>query len=107
MNKCTMCNDRVRDGMKPACVQACPTGAMSFGNREDIVGLAKSRLSELRRTDRKVSLVDPASVRVIFLVEDHPEKYHRYASAKPMTGVTRMAALRGILGGVAAFLGIS
>ena len=107
MNKCTMCNDRVHDGMKPACVQACPTGAMSFGKREAIVGLAKSRLSELRRSDRKASLVDPASVRVIFLVQDHPEKYHRYALAKPPTGMTRMAALKGLVGGLAAYLGIS
>ena len=26
--KCTMCSDRVADGMEPACVKACPTGAI-------------------------------------------------------------------------------
>jgi formate dehydrogenase iron-sulfur subunit len=107
MNKCTMCNDRVREGLQPACVQACPTGAMSFGERKGILKQARGRLAELRRTDRKAALVDPEAVRVIYLVTDHPEKYHEFASAKPLTGLTRMAAIKGILGGLAAYLGLS
>jgi formate dehydrogenase iron-sulfur subunit len=105
MNKCTMCNDRVSEGLKPACVQACPTGAMSFGKRTEILGQARSRLSELRQTDSRAELVDPESVRVIFLVKDHPDKYHRFAAAKPAP-TTRLAALKGLLG-LAAWFGIS
>ena len=106
MNKCTMCVDRVQAGMQPACVQACPTGAMSFGDRKEILRKAKGRLSELRRTNGKAALIDPEAVRVVYLVQDHPEKYHEYASAKSPKGMTRIAALRGLLGGLAAYLGI-
>ena len=107
MNKCTMCNDRVREGLQPACVQACPTGAMSFGERKDILRQARGRLITIRRTDRKAALIDPEAIRVIFLVKDHPEKYHQFASAKQPTGMTRMAAIKGIIGGIAAYLGMS
>ena len=107
MNKCTMCNDRVREGLKPACVQACPTGAMRFGERKEILKEARNRLSDVRRADRKAALIDPEAVRVIFLVMDHPEKYHEFASAKQPAGMTRMAALKGLAGMVAGYLGIS
>lgn len=32
MEKCTFCIQRSRDGKNPACVEACPTGARTFGN---------------------------------------------------------------------------
>lgn len=32
MEKCTFCVQRTREGMNPACVEACPTGARTFGN---------------------------------------------------------------------------
>jgi formate dehydrogenase iron-sulfur subunit len=107
MNKCTMCNDRVREGMQPACVQTCPTGAMSFGDRKEIVQQARNRLSVLRRTDRRAQLIDPEAIRVIYLVKNHPEKYYEFALAKPPAGVTRMAAIKGLLGGLATYLGLS
>jgi Fe-S-cluster-containing dehydrogenase component len=33
--KCTFCNHRVEDGMKPACVSTCPTEAMLFGDLDN------------------------------------------------------------------------
>jgi formate dehydrogenase iron-sulfur subunit len=80
---------------------------MSFGDRREILRKAVGRLSELRRTDRKTALIHPESVRVIFLVMDHPEKYHEFASAQQPAGMTRMAALKGLAGALAGYLGIS
>jgi DMSO reductase anchor subunit len=31
MSKCTLCNERLKEGMAPACVELCPTGALSYG----------------------------------------------------------------------------
>ncbi|GBE02358.1 tetrathionate reductase subunit B precursor [bacterium BMS3Bbin06] len=33
--KCTFCYHRITKGMKPACVDACPTGARQIGNLKD------------------------------------------------------------------------
>ena len=41
--KCTQCNDRVASGMMPACVEACPSGAMFFGSREEVLTEAQAR----------------------------------------------------------------
>lgn len=41
--KCTLCPDRIREGLQPACVQACPTGALEFGEREEMLVLAQSK----------------------------------------------------------------
>ncbi len=34
--KCTLCSDRVVVGLEPACVKTCPTGAITFGSKEDM-----------------------------------------------------------------------
>jgi formate dehydrogenase iron-sulfur subunit len=42
VSKCNLCHDRVDGGMTPACAKACPTEALKFGNRNDIIGKAKA-----------------------------------------------------------------
>jgi formate dehydrogenase iron-sulfur subunit len=45
VNKCDLCDDRVVAGLSPACVAACPTGALKLGKRTAILQEARERLS--------------------------------------------------------------
>jgi formate dehydrogenase iron-sulfur subunit len=45
--KCTFCLDRVENGLEPACAKVCPTGAITYGEREEMLQLAKKRQSVL------------------------------------------------------------
>jgi formate dehydrogenase iron-sulfur subunit len=45
VKKCTFCADRQKDGLQPACAGACPTGALKFGKREDLLVEARKRIS--------------------------------------------------------------
>jgi Fe-S-cluster-containing dehydrogenase component len=42
--KCDFCHSRTTDGLLPACVSKCPTEAITYGPREDILLLAKNRI---------------------------------------------------------------
>lgn len=45
--KCNMCIDRIKAGLKPACVAACSTGALNFGTKAQMLALASKRVEEL------------------------------------------------------------
>jgi len=56
VRKCEFCADRVKGtGANPACAASCPTEALVFGRRADLVAMAKDRLK--RRPDRYVNHV--------------------------------------------------
>jgi len=42
--KCVMCHDRIREGRAPACAEACPTGAVTFGKRDRLLRMARHRI---------------------------------------------------------------
>lgn len=42
--KCTMCYPRITKGLLPACVEACPMEALTFGKREDVLQIARERI---------------------------------------------------------------
>lgn len=45
INKCWLCYERLKEGEEPACVSACPTGAIRFGRREDLLAQAHARIA--------------------------------------------------------------
>src|SRR5215475_11658766 len=46
--KCTLCYDRLADGMTPACAKHCPTESIQFGDVEELRIRAERRLEQLR-----------------------------------------------------------
>ncbi len=44
IRKCTFCADRQAVGLQPACVTTCPTGALLFGDRQDLVAEGWNRI---------------------------------------------------------------
>lgn len=78
--KCNMCIDRLQANMLPCCVKVCPTGAMQFGEREDILAYAEKRLAVVQKEFPKAILVDSDSVEVIYLLAEEGEHYHEFAS---------------------------
>ena len=80
--KCTLCSDRVSVGQEPACVKTCPTGALVFGSKEDMIQHAEERIVDLKsRGYKNAGLYDPPGVggtHVMYVLQhaDQPQIYN-------------------------------
>jgi formate dehydrogenase iron-sulfur subunit len=99
--KCTLCSDRVAVGLEPACIKSCPTQALSFGSKEDMLELAAERVQELHeRGYDKAAIYDPAGVKGthVFYVMPHgdPELYRmpRDPTISPLVALWRSGFAR-------------
>ncbi len=45
--RCTMCYSRIKKGLNPGCADACPTGAITFGRREELIKVARERIRKV------------------------------------------------------------
>jgi formate dehydrogenase iron-sulfur subunit len=73
--KCTLCSDRVGEGLEPACIKACPTGCLKFGTKDDMKFIAEERAKQLRDNFgmEKAGVYDPESIggtHVIYVLHD-------------------------------------
>ncbi|MCP3875729.1 MAG: 4Fe-4S dicluster domain-containing protein [Desulfobacteraceae bacterium] len=46
VTKCTMCLPRIQEGKLPGCVDICPKEALVFGKRDNLLKIAKKRISK-------------------------------------------------------------
>ena len=81
-HKCTVCLDRVRDGLQPACAKTCPAASIRFGRLEDMRNAARNRLAHLRAqgvSNARLYGLEPtenySSLHNIFLLLDRPSTY--------------------------------
>jgi len=80
--KCSLCADRVAVNLEPACVKICPTGAIRFGTKEDMIDYAAERVVDLKeRGYQNAGLYNPSGVggtHVMYVLQhaDKPNLYH-------------------------------
>ena len=83
--KCTLCYDRLKDDMTPACAKACPTESIVFGDLDDLHIRARRRVSELHGRGLKEAYLYGAEaesqpgtegLNAFFLLVDKPEVYN-------------------------------
>jgi formate dehydrogenase iron-sulfur subunit len=80
--KCTMCYDRLGDGLEPACAKACPTDSIQFGLLDELRERAAERVEQLHElgvTEARLYGEDPhdgvGGNGAFFLLLDEPEVY--------------------------------
>jgi len=44
LQKCSMCAERLEVGLRPACVEACPTDTLMFGSKRELMEVARVRV---------------------------------------------------------------
>ena len=81
-HKCTLCYDRQRDGIEPACAKACPTDSIQFGPVEELRRRARERLGEVRAREPQAYLYgeddsgDYKRLNAFFLLTEEPAAYN-------------------------------
>ncbi len=86
-HKCTLCYDRLKGGLEPACAKSCPTDSIQFGELSDLQQRAAARVEELHRVgvDSAYLYGTPGApgatgglghLNAFFLLTDRPERYN-------------------------------
>jgi formate dehydrogenase iron-sulfur subunit len=105
--KCTLCSDRVGVGLEPACVKTCPTGAIVFGSKEDMIHHAEGRVTDLKsRGYANAGLYDPQGVggtHVMYVLQ-HADKPDLYSGLPNNPSISAMVGLwKGVTKPLASF----
>src|SRR5207253_7864039 len=83
--KCTLCYDRLKGDLEPACAKACPTESSQFGDLDTLQEKARERLEQLHRhgvAEAYLYGADAAGqpgtegLNAFFLLVDEPEAYN-------------------------------
>ncbi len=82
-HKCTLCYDRMKDGMEPACAKACPTDSIQYGEVEQLKARAHERLGILHERGVQEAQLYGVDDKILegglnsfFLLLDEPEVYN-------------------------------
>ena len=70
ISKCHGCIDRVSAGLQPACVKACPTGTLKFGDRDTLIAEAKAAGRKIYGEETLCGLG------TMYLLADQPKAYN-------------------------------
>ena len=109
--KCTLCYDRLRGDLMPACAKACPTASIQFGPLDELRQRAERRLQRLRSeglTDARLYGADESNgvggLGAFFLLLDDPELYR--LPPDPVTPTRRLPEMWKAAAGAAVALAV-
>jgi formate dehydrogenase iron-sulfur subunit len=117
--KCTLCYDRLKGDLEPACAKACPTESIQFGDLDELRERAQVRVDQLvaaGETGARLYGHDPddgvGGTGAMFLLLDDPEVYglppDPVVTTRDLPGMWRRAALAAgtmLAAGIAVFAG--
>ena len=111
-HKCTLCYDRLKDDLEPACAKACPTDSIQFGDLSELKARARERVQTLRDKGLQPYIYGDEAVggtggidglNAFFLLLDKPQKYNlpeqpSLPQNHTFPGILTMAATAIVLG---------
>ena len=107
-HKCTLCYDRLKGGLEPACAKSCPTNSIQFGELSELHTRAQRRVDSLHAQGAADAYLYGAPgapgatgglnhLHAFFLLTDRPEVYN--LPSHPSRGANRV--LPALLAGLA------
>jgi formate dehydrogenase iron-sulfur subunit len=116
--KCTLCYDRLEDGLEPACAKACPTDSIQFGPYDELVDVAQRRVAALHERGFDGAYLYGAGdeaehqlaggLGAFFLLTEKPERYGLPANAdSPIQDGVVPATIAAVSAGFAAAAGVA
>jgi formate dehydrogenase iron-sulfur subunit len=80
VDKCTLCNDRIHNGLETACAKACPTDSIVFGEVDELRTRARERVEKLKGLGHQNAQIYGdtnilGGLNVFYLLLDDPEVY--------------------------------
>ena len=101
MDKCVFCADRVLNDQKPACVKTCPTGALMYGDRDEMVDLADQEIARLAGQGVEAQLYgrdELSGLHVMYVLAHSPEDHRLPANPEVSPSITVWQDLLKVMG---------
>jgi len=92
ISKCHMCIDRVKAGLVPACAKTCPTGAIKFGERDELIAKAKAEGYKIIYGEKELG-----GLGQIFAINEVPSYYQLTENPKAPEKVVALGEMLRIL----------
>ena len=87
-----MCIDRVKAGLVPACAKTCPTGAIKYGEREELIAQAKAEGFKILHGEKELG-----GLGVVFALNKDPKYYELAENPKAPEKVVALGEILRIL----------